>query len=293
MDLTRDMAKEVADWATGVGNVRGGLLTSSRANPNAYVDTLSDFDIELFVVSLDPFLRDDHWMAAFGNIIVRDPHLPEMSGNFIERRVIFENAPRIDFAIQLVEEMRNYVDEEPLHESLDTGYVVLIDKDGVLANLGTPSYTAWRTHKPSKEEYAKLVHQFWWEITYVAKALCRDEFYLAKHELDGSIHHKYLRTAIAWYLGVRDDWKTNIGMHGKYLKRLVDDRLWEEIEAVFAGADREENCKAMFKTAELFGRLSSDVGSSLGYAYPADIDRNVTKYLQEINQMTEFQKDSE
>ena len=38
--------------------IRVILLTSSRSN-NAYKDEFTDFDVELFVESLDPFLESD------------------------------------------------------------------------------------------------------------------------------------------------------------------------------------------------------------------------------------------
>ena len=41
------MAKEVSDWAKANENVQVVILTSSRTNPNAPVDVLSDYDIEL------------------------------------------------------------------------------------------------------------------------------------------------------------------------------------------------------------------------------------------------------
>ena len=76
MDSTRDMAKEVTDWANEMENVRGVMLTSTRTNPNAMVDALSDYDIELFVEDFQPFLEGDKWLEAFGDILVRTPINP-------------------------------------------------------------------------------------------------------------------------------------------------------------------------------------------------------------------------
>jgi len=49
MNTTKDMVQTVTDWAKDNENVRAVVLTSSRANPQAPVDRLSDYDIELFV----------------------------------------------------------------------------------------------------------------------------------------------------------------------------------------------------------------------------------------------------
>ena len=50
MHRTRDMPKEVLEWAEEIENVRAVILTSTRANPHASVDALSDYDIKLFVL---------------------------------------------------------------------------------------------------------------------------------------------------------------------------------------------------------------------------------------------------
>jgi len=47
---------------------------------------------------------------------------------------------------------------------------------------------------PSEEEYAALVTRFWWNITYVAKCLHRDQLFFAKYLLDGGLHHTLLAT---------------------------------------------------------------------------------------------------
>ena len=41
----------------------------------------------------------------------------------------------------------------------------------------------------------------------------------------------------------------------------------------------------MFRIAEVFGRLVSEVGAPLGYVYPIELDRDVTAYLAEIRKL--------
>jgi len=291
MNSTRNMAKEVTEWAKGIENVRGVLLTSTRANPNAMVDVLSDYDIELFVEDFQPFLDGDQWLEAFGDILVRDPYQPVLNkkGNILWRLVMFKNAPRIDFAIQLVEEMENYVQEPTLDESLDIGYEILLDKDSKLEGLAPPTYTAYRTKRPTESEYNEIVNGFWWDITYVAKYLFRDQLFFAKRMLDDSLRHEYLTPTIAWHIGMKNNWTSNPGYSGKWFKKFLDPETWAEIEATFAGADLEENWKAMFKTAEMFGRLASGVGEHLGYDYPFELDQNVTEYLMKIKNLNASQ----
>ncbi len=100
----RNMAREVSDWAEDNENVRVAILTSTRANPNAPVDALSDYDIELYVEDLQPFLAGDGWLEIFGEVLVCQPYKPAIGDeNDVWRLVIFKDAPRIDFHIMLPE----------------------------------------------------------------------------------------------------------------------------------------------------------------------------------------------
>ena len=261
------------------------ILTSSRTNPNSPVDMLSDYDIELFVQDLKPFLQGDEWLEIFGRILVRWPYKPPDNGDCTTRLVLYKDAPRIDFQIKMLDVLSELVSAPDLPEFYDIGYEVILDKEGITGGLAAPTHTAFRTKEPTESEYEELVYHFWWNVTYVAKYLYRDELFFAKYMLDDGMHHKYLQTALAWYIGMEKDWKSNPGACGRWFKKQVDSGIWADIEATFVGADLEENWKAMFKTVEMFRRLTSEVGARLGYAYPFDLDCDVTEYLTEIRRM--------
>ena len=287
MKTPKDMAKEVTEWARENENIRVAILTSTRANPIAPVDVLSDYDIELYVEDLQPFLEGDEWLRTFGEVLVREPYEPIIGDeNDVWRLVIFKDVPRIDFHIMLSEAMEKDISEYGGYTN-DMGYEVLLDKDGLTEGAISPTYTQYWTKQPTESEYEELVHHFWWNVTYVSKYLFRDELFFAKYMLDGGLHHHYLKTAIAWYIGMKNNWESNPGAYGRWFKKQLEPDVWSDIEATFAGADLEENWNAMFKTAEIFGRLASEVGAHLGYTYPIELDRNVMEYLSEIRKMSD------
>jgi aminoglycoside 6-adenylyltransferase len=279
----RDTTKEVADWAARTDNVRAVILSGSRTNPEAPVDFLSDYDIELFVLDLSPFLLGDEWLERFGTILVRWPHLPLDRGEGVTRLVLYEDVPRIDFQIKRAERLRDYVSSLP--DFYDIGYEVLLDKDGLTDGLATPTHSAFRTRPPTEEEYEELTKHFWWNVTYVAKYLHRDELFFAKYMLDDGLHHKYLHTVISWYIGMKNEWNANPGAFGRWFKRHLKPEIWTEIELTFTGAGIEENWEATFKTIEVFRRLASLVGKHMGYEYPAELDQRVTSYLTSIRKL--------
>ena len=282
---SRNMAKEVSEWAKSTENVRIVILTSTRANPNAQVDALSDYDIELYVKDVQPFLEGDEWLEAFGAILVRWPYKPPDYKDRTTRLVLYKDAPRIDFQIKAIETLTEVASGPRLKDSHDIGYEVLLDKDGMTEELPPPTHTAYRTKMPTESEYDELVNHFWWNVTYVAKYLYRDELFFAKYMLDDALHHKYLSTVIAWYIGMGNNWNTNVGIFGRWFKQYLPPETWMDVEATFAGAGLEENWRAMFKTAEIFRCLASEVGAHLGYTYPFQLDRDVTAYLNKIRNM--------
>jgi aminoglycoside 6-adenylyltransferase len=264
-----DKAQAVTDWARHDENVRAVVLTSSRANPNVEVDALSDYDIDLYVRDTRPFENRDEWMSRFGDIMVRHPEWD---------MVIYKDGSRIDFSIGLVEELEN-------EAGADEGYVVLLDKDGATEGLKAPTYSDHWTKTPTEAEYLHRIHRFWFNVTYVAKGLYRDQLFYAKQALDGHLHHSYLKEALSWYLGMKSGWTSNPGNLGRWLKKQLDPELWRDVEATFAGVAPEDNWNAMFRLADLYGKLMSEVGAHLGYPYPVEVDREVTKYLKHIRRM--------
>ena len=115
-----DSAKKVTEWAARTDNVRAVILTSSRTNPEVPVDFLSDYDIELFVRDLNPFLSRDEWLELFGTILVRWPRVPPQGDEGTTRLVLYEDAPRIDFQIKKAAKLSEYVSSLP--DFYDIGY---------------------------------------------------------------------------------------------------------------------------------------------------------------------------
>lgn len=263
-------------WARGNDLVRAAVLTSSRARPDRKIDFLSDYDIELYVGDLESFQRDDQWLEAFGPIMARWPFRPRSTRDdgWITRLVLFKDGVRIDFQI---------TDQKTIApDDYDDGYKVLIDKDDLTTRLDPPTFSAHWIKKPSQEQFDTLVHEFWWDATYVPKYLWRDELPFAASMLSQAVRAEYLHTVIEWFIGLRHGWSVNTGLRGKHFKRYLNDELWSEYTATFAGAEIEEHWQAFFNAVALFRKLARIVGEGLGYAYPMQIDKEMTEYFTHI-----------
>lgn len=275
MKQENEIYRKLQSWAKENESIRAIILTSSRANPNSLTDILSDYDIELYVKDIKPFMNDK-WLHFLGRILIRWPLKPASTfdKNWITRLVLFEDGTRIDFQITSKRSVNpsNY----------DSGYKVLVDKDDLTKDIEEPTYSEFFIKKPTKEEYEVFVNDFFWNATYVAKNLWRDELYYAKFMLDNAIRFEYLQKVIEWYIAIQQNWRVNTNKHGRWFKRYLNPNIWAELENTFSGADIEENWEAFFGTIDLFRKLAKSVAERLEYKYPDNLDSKMSEYYLKI-----------
>jgi aminoglycoside 6-adenylyltransferase len=140
-----------------------------------------------------------------------------------------------------------------------------------------------RIHPPDEAAFAECVNAFWWDIVYVAKALCRDELNFAKHMLDGTIRFDKLQSLIEWYIGTTVGWGVRTGLAGRWFKRYLDKNLWQRYEQTFAGANLADNWRALFATIDFTRTIASSVARAMSFEYPQKTDTKVTVYMQEMH----------
>ncbi|SEO60700.1 aminoglycoside 6-adenylyltransferase [Paenibacillus sp. OV219] len=277
-----ELLRQLLAWTERHSLIRAVIMTSSRVNPNAPVDELSDYDIELVVTDTTPFRESDAWITQFGTVMTEYRENHEQS---ITRLVLFDDGVRIDFQVYVVKKLEEKLELPLLPEELDIGYSVLMDKDGLTKGLKPPRHTGYLIEKPTREAYNMAVKEFWWDITYVAKSLWRDELHLAKYMFESIIRFNYFMPVIEWHIGERHDWAVNPGKQGRWFKRYLDEETWAELEQTYAGASLEDNWRALFAMTALFGRLASDVATKLGYDYPHALDERVTAYMERVQRL--------
>jgi aminoglycoside 6-adenylyltransferase len=165
---------------------------------------------------------------------------------------------------------------------LDAGYQILLDKDHLTDGLKPPTYKGYIPNPPTEAEYLEAIEVFFLDATYVAKYLWRDDLMAAKYILDYSMKQEHLRPMLEWHLEIEHQWAARPGPYGRRMKKLLRPDLWADLEKTYTGAGVEENWKALFDTITLMRKTALEVGSRLGFAYPHDLDRRATAYLQKV-----------
>jgi aminoglycoside 6-adenylyltransferase len=273
-------------WGEAEPAVRAMILTSSRARADESVDRFSDYDVIAAVAGIDDFVRDDGWIRAYGDPMVRWGDEDELYGlKTYFRGVVYRDGVRIDYTLWPDALLDRVALQADLPEGLDVGYRVLLDKVGRTESWPQPTLTAHIPARPTEEAYRALVEEFWWDSTYVAKALWRNELLPAKFALDYDMKLGALRRMLEWRIEIDHDWSVTPGKLGRGLARALPAELWAELMGTYVGADLEDNWDALFRTNAIFRRVATDVGERLGYAYPQDVDEGVTAYLNAIRDL--------
>jgi len=261
-------------WARASDDIRAVRITGSRADPARSADELSDYDIEVFARDRAAFVADESWVSAFGEILVRWPRHPAatLDGPWVTQLVLYQDGVRIDFQI---------TDAPPDRTpSLGGAYRTLVDKDGAFGPQIQEDPFALRP--PDETAFLDRVNAFWWDIVYVPKALCRDELNLAKGMLEGTIRFDKLRPLIEWYIGTTNGWDARTGLSGRWFKRHLPRDLWRRYELTFAGADLDDNWRALYATIDVMRTIATAVADALSFPYPKETDARVTAYIRAL-----------
>jgi aminoglycoside 6-adenylyltransferase len=275
--------RRLADWAAGQELVRAVILESSRAREGAELDIFSDYDVLLALADTQPFVEGEAWLCGFGEPLVLFRDAFETWGHpTYTRLALYADGTKIDYLLWPVALLREVAASQKLPDVLDWGYRALLDKDGLTEGLPAPSRTAHIPARPTEAEYLALVESFWWETTYVAKNLWRDDVMHAKYNLDVVLRHELLLRLLEWRIEVDRDWTWKPGIVGRGLKRALAPATWAELAATWVGAGVEENWGALFAMTALFRRVAIEVGRSLGYTYPDSLDSGVIAYLERV-----------
>lgn len=281
-----EVTNRLVQWVEQHPLIRALLLTSSRTNPAAPLDALSDHDVILCVTDLDAFAQNEDWLQALGRPLVLLRGSDEIGGLPAPvRLVLYDDGTKIDYSVWPFEELGRIVQTATLPEALDVGYSVLVDKDGLARELPPPTYRAHIPSPPTQQEYLDLVEEFWWETCYVAKNLWRDELMPARYSLDGVMKTDLLRRLLEWRIEIDHGWSLKPGVLGRGLKKRLDAATWDALAQTYTGPEIEENWQALFRTTGLFRRVAVEVGQALGYIYPDDLDRQMTQYLEKIRNL--------
>lgn len=283
MKVREEKLKSIIDWAEKNQDIRVLILTSSLVNPLAPIDDFSDLDIEFVFEQNTNYILDKSWINHFGNPIAmieedescfNDKHAMKM--------VLYEDGVKADFKLYSKSNFIKETEQKELPEDWDIGYKILIDKDGITKQMLKPTYQVSIIKKPTEKKFTNLLIDFWWDTTYVAKCLARDEIFYAKFISETIIRTEYLTQLIEWYIAIEHNWNITTNKHGRLFKKYLTQEMWAKIEQTFSGSELEDNWNALFSMADLVSKIGTELSKKLDYEYPQKLEIDIRKYLNEL-----------
>ncbi|WP_090391843.1 aminoglycoside 6-adenylyltransferase [Niabella drilacis] len=277
MELILEVAKDP--------RIQAVLQDGSRSNPGVRPDIFQDFDIIYVVNELSSFLKDHNWVQVFGEQMILQlpeamelyPPTPELEGAF-SYLLQFKDGNRIDLTMVPVARLGQLIS--------DSLCKVIWDKAGIFKAHPLPpaSDASYIVQRPSERSFTDCCNEFWYTNAGLAKGLWREEVVPAQ-ELINQVIRAALLQMMNWYIGCRHEFSVNTGKWGRNYQRYLEPEMYQKLLATYPAADLQQVWRSVYMAQELFRKAAQFIAAELGYTYPEDWDKNVTAYMQHVQQL--------
>ena len=273
MRTEKEMFELILNFAKADERIRAVVLNGSRANPNAPCDQYQDYDIVYVVKDFDTFTKDHSWIDIFGKrLILQMPEAmryPSGKGHF-NWMMLLDDGNRIDLTLIPIQK-KELVDNDSLS-------ITLLDKDGILPLFPKASDKDYIVKSPSELFFFSCCNNFWWCIQNVVKGLARDEI---PHAM--LMYHTVVRMELHdmmdWYIGAANDFSVSTGKMGKYYKRYLPERLYQQYCDTYSNAAVEDIWKSLFVMCDLFHELTHVTAEFLGFTPKQEDEDGIREYI--------------
>lgn len=274
-----DIVQKIVRWSEEEAPIKALILQGSRAGKASF-DELSDYDISVFCSSSKLYTETEEWLTQIGQVwvCVKEKVFFDQQ-TFPTRLVIFGGGIKVDFSFLSLDCLDQMV-KGSLPDEYNRGYQVLVDKDHMTRDLQKPSYKEPKGKKPSKEEFLRIIEEFWFEAYHVAIYLRREDLWSVKFRSNAM--NTFLLMLIEWEAQSRNGWNRSVPPIGKRMASWTLPNIWQKLEGVFAHFDAKDSWDALIHSLTLFRQLSLDLSRQLGFDYPEALDKNMSGFILQL-----------
>lgn len=282
MRTEQEMMELILNKARSDERIRGVLLSGSKVTDTATHDKYSDFDIIYVVDDIQSFTKDKDWYKIFGEILIMQlpedwyahPYDYEGDENFAYL-MQFTDGNRIDLTLVDIKNLNKLDNKEPRK--------VLLNKDNRPELYDITTEEAYHIKRPGEFEYFNCCNEFWWLTLYVAKGLCRDEFYYVRTILDQYMMPMLVKQ-LNWRIGIEHDFNVSTGHYSKYLKRFLSEEEMRRFRGLYSGGQNDELWIKLDRMMDYFEELALSVGRYFGYTYRIEETAGIRRYIQKMKE---------
>lgn len=285
--MNNEIIAKLISFGESDDTIRAVILEGSLA-AGKFVDDLSDYDVNIFTHDAKHYLKEDQWMNQFGKVLIYQKEEFDFYRQIITTRlVIFKDGTCIDFSFWPTAYLVEMADGSKPYESYRNGYQVLVDKDGLAADLPKPDKLGFHIHLPEKDLFLQTVYDFWFEACCIARALARGDLWYAKR-IDASFIKDHLYQMVLWERQRRLSWSHDPVLHlgGKRFEKWASPQLLEAISACFSLYEKDETWASLFAMLGLFNRVAQKLAVELKIEYPLGTEKEILAYLNALWQRT-------
>jgi len=268
---------ELIAWSEHIAEIRTILVVGSRARQVKPADDYSDLDISLYVVEgfeqkSEVYLQ---WIRDFAPVwMMLDEHHDETKSWLI----LYQGGIKVDFSVTRISVLQPLIDDQALWDDQQRGYKILLDKDGIAAQLPPPSpFDPPPYVPPIQVQFIQRVEGYFYGAVYLAKQIKRGNLWKAKWA--DQIQQRILLEMLEWHAHAAHDRPVDTYYRGDFMRDWVSDATWQELHQVFAHFDATDSRKALIASIRLFTRLTQETAAKLDYDYPRRMVEEVTAYI--------------
>jgi aminoglycoside 6-adenylyltransferase len=297
------LEQRFAAWAQAQPDIRVAVVVGSRARTDHPADEWSDLDIMVVTTRPERLLGSSNWLKNIGEYWFTFLE-PTPTGGRMERRVLFEGALDVDFAVIPYGRIRQAARFLPMlrkfpllfrllpkgmaqriREDLadaanifGRGLRVLVDKEGLAAKLPLVFAEARPYRPPTQREFLNAVNDFWYHAVWTAKKLRRGELWWAKLCCDSHMA-RLLLEMIEWHAHAMQGADCDTWQLGRFLEEWADPRALAGLRHAFAHYDEDDIWRALLVSMDLYRWLAIETAERLGHPYPTAADERVTEWV--------------
>ncbi|MCL4248365.1 MAG: aminoglycoside 6-adenylyltransferase [Anaerolineae bacterium] len=271
---------DLLQWAMSHADVRAILIVGSQARKVKPADAYADLDLDVFITETsknsDVFIN---WMREYAPVWTI--MLEEWEDGTKNWLILYQGGIKVDFSIAQVGALQQMIEKQDLWDDMVRGYEILLDKDGLAAQLPPPKTFEPPAHvPPTREQFAKRIESYFYGAVYVAKQIKRGNLWKVKWA--DQIQQTMLLEMLEWHAHAAHGASIDTYYRGDFMRDWVNDATWREIHGVFAQFDAEDSWRAVLASIKLFSRLTQETANQLGYAYPVNMMDEVTAYIRAL-----------
>lgn len=256
----KEMMSIIFETAYKDENIRVVTMNGSRVNSNIEEDEYQDYDIVYIVKDAMALIESRQWIDAFGErLIMQTPMDSNPKGQrWFTYLMQFKDGNRIDLMIVPLKDLSDYLKEDKLTK-------VLIDKDGFIDEIDPPSDQDYWVKRPSLQAFQSNINQFLWVSLYVVKGLKRNQVIYAINHLN--IIRDEMLKMMAWHIGIKHDFKVNLGKDYKFLEAYVSTKFFVRLMKTYNLSTVDLVWENLERIILMYEVLCDRVSDELGYAY--------------------------